>query len=395
MGRTISMVHAADFHLGSGFGTFPRDKQALLSDELNRAFLATISYVKDHDIALLLIAGDLFDKSNISDSTKKMVIDAFSSIPNTKICISPGNHDPYTVDSPYAMETWPSNVYIFTKREWTYIDFDDLGVRVWGVAFCTNRERTSLCPSGFSVKSSSVDGFATENIDILLVHGDLYSGTKKQSDYNLIMKDFIAESGADYCALGHVHNRTLPARTGRTYYAYSGCPQGRGYDETEECGIFAGTIEKGKVNLSFVPMNQRTFHAISISVDGAQTDQNVEECVMADLKGKYSDVLRRDAFRITLTGDVPVPFTPNLVALKARLDEILFTSRLYDNTTSRKDADEIAKEETLRGAFVRTLLKSRTEAVAKGKTDDMDKIDLAMTIGLRAFEGQVTYHEAD
>ena len=41
----------------------------------------------------------------------------------------------------------------------------------------------------------------------------------------------------DYIALGHIHKFSGIKRIGNTYYAYSGCPEGRGFDEEGDKGI--------------------------------------------------------------------------------------------------------------------------------------------------------------
>ena len=42
----------------------------------------------------------------------------------------------------------------------------------------------------------------------------------------------------DYIALGHRHSFSGINIAGRTHFAYSGCPQGRGFDELDEKGKY-------------------------------------------------------------------------------------------------------------------------------------------------------------
>lgn len=64
-----------------------------------------------------------------------------------------------------------------------------------------------------------------------MLHGDL---TSADSAYRPLRPERIAETNVQYLALGHIHARSEVRRAGRTLYAYSGCLQGLGFDETGE-----------------------------------------------------------------------------------------------------------------------------------------------------------------
>ena len=54
------------------------------------------------------------------------------------------------------------------------------------------------------------------------------------SGYGPISPGDIAASRLDYLALGHIHQASGLQREGSTYWAYPGCPEGRGFDELRE-----------------------------------------------------------------------------------------------------------------------------------------------------------------
>ena len=64
----------------------------------------------------LLIAGDLYENESVTEATIQYINQLFTSIPETKILIAPGNHDPYLKNSFYANYKWSNNVYIFHEN---------------------------------------------------------------------------------------------------------------------------------------------------------------------------------------------------------------------------------------------------------------------------------------
>ena len=87
-------------------------------------------------------------------------------------------------------------------------------------------------------------------------------------EYNQISESDIAKSNLDYLALGHIHTFSGVKKAGRTFYAYPGCIEGRGFDETGEKGFIAGTVYKGKCDLRFVPAGGRQYHIERIDLTG-------------------------------------------------------------------------------------------------------------------------------
>ena len=62
----------------------------------------------------------------------------------------------------------------------------------------------------------------------MALHGDALNAG---SPYNAVTREQIAASGLCYLALGHIHEKSGLQRAGETFYAWPGCPMGRGFDE--------------------------------------------------------------------------------------------------------------------------------------------------------------------
>ncbi|MBQ9347404.1 MAG: DNA repair exonuclease, partial [Oscillibacter sp.] len=237
----LTFVHAADFHLDSPFSSLT-DLQAM---ERRREFrslpLRLAEYVNKNHIDFVLLAGDLFDASSASRDTAEQLARALGSM-NARVFCAPGNHDWYGPRSPWQTIGWPENVTVFRENTMTAVEIPEWNLTVYGAAF-TGPEQTAGLLNGFTVPKD-------KRLHVGLLHGEV---TARESTYNPIHKEEIAQSGLHYLALGHIHTRRAPERYGRTVCAWPGCMEGRGFDELGDKGFYRGTLdEDGTVSLSFV-----------------------------------------------------------------------------------------------------------------------------------------------
>ena len=104
----MKFVHIADLHFDSPFVNL--SNKEMLGDirrlDQRKIFKKVITYIKENDIPFLFISGDLYENKYIRQSTIQYMNDLFNQIPQTKIFISPGNHDPYTKNSYYNKFNW-------------------------------------------------------------------------------------------------------------------------------------------------------------------------------------------------------------------------------------------------------------------------------------------------
>ena len=89
-------------------------------------------------------------------------------------------------------------------------------------------------------------GFAAPRdgrIHLMALHGDV----EGKGRYGPIALEDIAASGLTYLALGHIHACSGLQKAGDTYWAYPGCPEGRGFDELGDKGVLVVTVDDGRV----------------------------------------------------------------------------------------------------------------------------------------------------
>lgn len=374
---TVTFLQLSDLHLDShltaGRLSLPPDKAVLRRRELRRILQRACSLVRERRIDLVLLPGDLFDDESVTQDAANFVIDLLSGLAPVPVFLAPGNHDFYSLGSPYNDELlaarkqkgWPGNVRIFRDGHWRTLSSPDLPhVSVTGMAHAANAllgERLLARPVPRPQSGSSAD-----RIDFLMFHGSRdNTRIPARKLRTLPFSDSeLASQGFDYAAIGHYHDQaTITAPDGRILGAYAGCPAGRGLDEEGEKCVLVGRIEKEtgppRVSLEKVVLDHRRVRVIEVSlqVPGGITHRDalmnrVEE-VLA-LKEPGPD----DMVHLRLVGRIAP-------GIDARLPEGAFEDRFFhisvDSSRLKPDYDlDHYREErlsTTEARFAREMLR--------------------------------------
>ena len=214
----MKFVHIADVHFDSPFTTLETKKLAEQRRlEQRNAFKKVIEYIKINNIEYLFICGDLYENEYVRSSTIDYINKLFETIPNTKIYITPGNHDPYLKNSYYEKyNSWPQNVKIF-KEELEKIEDED--VCIYGYGF------EDFYMKKFEYKNIKL---SNDKINILLTHGTLDGAKEDEMLYNPLSKTILENLKFDYIALGHIHKTIYE---GNRNIIYPGSLISLGFDE--------------------------------------------------------------------------------------------------------------------------------------------------------------------
>ncbi len=378
MNDKIKILHCADLHIGAEL-SFLKNKAKSRRVEV----LGTLGKITELCTAqgteLLLIAGDLFDSNHIDSATLSEVKAMFASIPDTIVAVSAGNHDYFAVDSPYSDDDWPSNVIIIYKK-FTTIEFPEKNLRLCGSSFLGSYQDS--CEKTVSAPD---DGM----INILVYHGDLVSENEKSRYNPLTVKD-IEKSGFDYVALGHVHSATPLTKAGNTNYAYSGTPDGNGFDETGKKGVYAGCVYKHRAELAFYETSSRTYEDVKVDISSLASGSKIIREVLNSLKETYGESYTENLYRISLTGSIPEGFVPNVKQITSELQEILYYVTVANRTRPDTDISILASDFSLKGIFVRKMLGKISSCETE---EEKEMYENALYIGLKAFDGEVSYYE--
>ena len=222
------------------------------------------------------------------------------------------------------------------------------------------------------------NSFLKENnkeINIMVIHGEI-SSSSEGNEYNPITLKDIKESGMDYIALGHRHNFSGILKEGNTFYSYSGCPQGRGFDETGDKGIIYGYVSKGAVELSFIKTCKRNYEEVYVDISNLFGYEEVIKKILDVIK---EEDRKNNLYKIILKGEVSEKFHIEEKVLKSKLVRDFYFCKVVDKTSIALDIKELSKGYSVKSIFVKNLLKKLQEA----KTDEeKDIIKMALKIGV-------------
>ena len=351
----IKILHCADLHIGAELSTLGR-----IADVRRAEILHTLGRItdecKNRGCELLLIAGDLFDSNAVSKESVDTVRSYLASIPETAVAIVPGNHDYLSADSPYR-EDWSENVHIFKEPG----HFDIKGVRVHGIPF-----------TGAFSEQCTLPKATPDMLNILLLHADLDRGP-----YNPITPQMLQETGMDYVALGHIHKSTPVLRAGFVSYAYPGCPEPLGFDETGSKGVLTGTVLAGRTELEFLPLCSREYTELHINMNRAADNGAALKIAKDELKGQESNLVK-----LVLDGECD--FTPDTAFMNLGLEDSVYYLKVLDRTRPRENFELLTGEQTLKGIFVRRML----ERIEKSEEHEKQELLNALRLGLAAFNAR-------
>ena len=360
----MRILHAADLHLDSAFAALPPEKARARRRESREILQTLTDLVKKECVDLVLLSGDLFDGERVFPETIELLKTSLAQM-NCPVCIAPGNHDPYTTFSPYAREEWPNNVHIFRAEALSAVSIDRLNCVIHGAAFI-DHHRHSQTLSGFSAPQ---DG----KLHLLCLHGAV---NEPDSMYGSITREQLAHCGCSYAALGHIHRYSGVQMEGSCVWVYPGCPEGRGFDETDDKGAVIAEVSASRVDVRFIPLCRRRYRILRADV----TNTSPTEALQRILPPTAED----DICRVIFTGEVGERGL-DLQALQDKLSHRFYALELRDETRPARDIWHSAEEDSLRGLFLTELRKRFDNAATQ---EEKERIIAAVRFGLAALDGR-------
>ena len=361
----VKVLHCADLHFDTPFKELSKEVSDTSKNELLEVFKKIIDLAIEENIEVLLIAGDVFDNLTVNKNTLFFISDQIKRIKNIKVFISPGNHDPYNEKSFYSMINWPENVYIF-KGDMEFKEVKELNLIIWGAGFRNNYENETL------LKSINVEN---NKINIMLLHGEIISANSK-NEYNPIYINDIYKSNIDYIALGHRHKFSGILKEGMTTYAYSGCPQGRGFDEEGEKGVIIGEVYKGGTNLSFLPVCKWKYITKEIDITGTN---NYDEVIFKLLSDLSDEEIHKNFYKIILKGELKEHFNLKESVLIEKLKNKFYYIKIINDTSIEVNLTELSRDYSIKGMFIAKILEKLKDA----SDDDKEILKLALKMGIQ------------
>lgn len=377
MTKTVKILHTADIHLGAQESFLGKNAPQRRFETLT-TFEKIIDLAISENVDIIALAGDIFDSNRVEERFIKAVFEKIASAAPIKVIFAAGNHDPLNSDSPFLNRTLPENLHVLGTQD-ECITFEDLSLRVYGRSF----ESVSL--KGEEV--FKITDISEDYVNLMVQHGELSSSFN--SEYNPITPKFVKNSGMDYIALGHIHKKSEIGRIDNTFFAYCGCPEGQGFDELDEKGVYIGEIGKNTCNLAFISVSKRKHIHEKIDVSECDDSAKITAAILEKLSSNHGENFRDNLYKIELIGEIS-PETEIVTAeLESRLSAEVYFVKVKDGTEYYVNLDELSKEITLKGIFVKKMLEKEAEAPEEQKP----LIRKALNLGLKAFIGEVEYNE--
>ena len=351
----MKFIHIADMHFDTPF-TFLGEKENLGDIrrlEQREAFKKTIEYIKKEKIKYLFIAGDLYDQKYVKKTTIEYINNLFKEIPETKIFISPGNHDPFLKNSYYNEYEWNENVYIFNNEIGLY-EFEDVDIYGFGFNdfYCNN----------FNVEEIKIKNI--EKLNILVIHGDIDASKNADVLYNPLTNSELSTLGFDYIAMGHIHKR----QTINKNIVYPGSTVSLGFDEPGEHGMLEVNLEKNSLKINFIKLDSREF----IEQEFDTSEINTQEELIEKINGLNLE--ENNMYKIILVGTRKFEIEKNKILKLINKENIL---KIKNNTKIKYNLEELSKQNNLKGIFVKEMLE-----LLKNEPEKKEIIQDALEIGL-------------
>ncbi len=393
----FKFIHIADLHLGRGF-TNISDKT--VQESARKTLERVKKFCAEIEADILLVAGDSYEADGTIPEPQ-FFCDTINAIAEagTKPFIVFGNHDPLSISYPIK---YHDDVVCFG----TQLEVKDF----------TTRGGDRVCVAGFSYAQaaqqenpfkSSQPFTEAGAFNIALLHCDIVgAGGNAEDDnrYAEITTDALRKCGAQYVALGHVHNPPAPDTLGNqdVRICYPGALQGASICDLATGGAYVGEVENGKLkSLKFVPLAYAHWQSIDVDI----TRLNVTEATQKIWEAAKDAVKVHDEtcsegkapkhhiFRVTLTGETSID---HISVNNLQSDKVIFFEKILNNTVpllKQYNLDRLKNSGDLLGSITRAIddpsvdekIKKELEIVEDWKNGilkERDKINLRSSIDI-------------
>ncbi len=345
----MKFVHIADMHFDTPFTLLSSRRELGEARRIDQrqVFKKIINYIKENKIPYLFIAGDLYEQESIRQSTIEYINNLFKEIPETKIYIAPGNHDPYLSNSYYNKYIWNENVKIF-KAQIEKIEEPEFNL--YGFGF-----------DDFYCYKSEIENIKIEDktkINILLTHASLDGGHDEERAYNTLSSSKLKEIGFDYVALGHIHKPKLTENI-----IYPGSTISMGFDELGKHGMIVGEINKNtEPKIEFIELDEKEFIEKELDISEINT---IEELIQ---KISEINIEENKYYKIILIGNRNFEINTYKLYKKIEIKNII---KIKDKTKINYKLEEIANEVSLKGLFAKEML-NKINNIKTNKNEQTD-----------------------
>ena len=342
--KKMKILHCADVHLGSVLeASLSQARAKERRNELMLTFSEMIRYAEREKVQAVIIAGDLFDTSDVPPRTMDHAFRLMGMAQDITFFYLRGNHDTAPLGD------LPENVIVAPHGgDWVYYSMENVTI-----AMCDPQENDNSYP--YRLK------FEKDRVNIAVLHGQTVQSANAEKDR--IPVRALRGQYIDYLALGHLHSYKTEQLDDRGIYCYSGCLEGRGFDECGTKGFVLLETKQGKIENEFIPFAKRTLHEIRCDISECTDMAQIEHAVLNNI----ARISREDMVAVHLDGALDLGVDKNLAYLEQLLKGRFYAARLYDDTRLRMDPADYIQDFSLKGTFIREVMKSDLTEAEKQK----------------------------
>lgn len=355
----MKIIHCSDLHLDSKFDYLDSQKAIERRGDILRSFERLCDYADKNGICAVIISGDLFDSNKFLKRTVERLAYIFNKYSKIFFLYVYGNHDS---DADFVkVGDFPSNFICF-GNEFSSYRFDN--VVIGGISL------NSVNCRSFYEKIN----FSKNDYNILALHGESVNYKNNSKDSVISLPD-LQNKNIDYLALGHYHSYSCEKLNERGVCVYSGCLEGRGFDETGDKGFVLIDTDNIDNKFSFVDFCFKKYYELTYSVKDYERWLDLRNKILKDVSIYKSNSL----LKIVLTGERSADFFIDKSELTSHLISDFYYVKVEDKTIVEISKKDYENDKSVKGEFIRLVLESDLDIQQKNKI---------IACGLNALNGE-------
>ncbi len=354
----MKIIHCADIHLGAKIeNKFSKEQSLLRKKELEASFAKMVDYANEQGVSIILLSGDIFDLDVPTTRMKNLFYGIIQAHPHIDFYYLRGNHDHVNEFTSQTLK----NLKTFGE-EWMTYHHEDIDI------------------SGIELTSqNSLSYYSSLHLDpqkknIVLLHGNVSDSVGNQQ----IKLSKLADKNIDYLALGHIHSYKEYSLDHRGVALYSGCLEGRGFDELGKKGFVVLEV-KDKIYYEFVPFSTRVLDEVNVDISSLNNAYMIYQKVKQELV-HHPYLTKKDIIRVRLKGEIPfdIEHIEEDVTNYLR-NEQYFYIEVKDDTSRPIDMEKYKDEVSLKSELIHIVSDSDLSEETKQKI---------LQLGLKAIDGR-------
>ena len=332
----MKIIHCSDLHLDSAMeANLSAEKARERNRETLRTFERMVTFAKENEVKIIIVAGDMFDTERVTSRTSDFVLNVIQNSPEIDFLCLKGNHD--EKNAIFNAPKLPENLKLFSDS-WTFYRYENLLV------------------SGIELTEENSDrlydeiNLSEKDINIAVMHGQTSTATGAEE----VCLNRLKNKNIRYLALGHIHSYRKEQLDLDGEWCYSGCLEGRGFDECGEKGFVLIEIKDNRLETQFVPFAARMLCEVPVDITGLCS---VNDIIIA-AKTASRDLDSKNLVKYVLCGSYTLETQKDILYITEALQDNFYFVKVKDESKLRLDEADYSNDVSLKGEFIRAVMAS-------------------------------------